>query len=187
MQLHTRESGSLFWQNAVTRLTGFDPQAGNSFLGQLDWMLRRLSAAHVRISLVRLVLPAHVAGAEQAAARIAQDLDDAYGMAGVMWDGSVVAAFFGPRQAGAAGDRQQTRAILRRLRQALRNAGIASEIYPDTTKIKKQLDYANKKQIPYALVIGSEEVSSGLIAFKDLESGEQEKIYLDDIIDKLRR
>ena len=124
MQLHTRESGSLFWQNAVTRLTGFDPQAGNSVLGQLDWMLRRLSAAHVRISLVRLVLPAHVAGAEQAAARIAQDLDDAYGMAGVMWDGSVVAAFFGPRQAGAAGDRQQTRAILRRLRQALRNAGI---------------------------------------------------------------
>ena len=70
---------------------------------------------------------------------------------------------------------------------ALRNAGIASEIYPDTTKIKKQLDYANKKQIPYALVIGSEEVSSGLIAFKDLESGEQEKIYLDDIIDKLKR
>lgn len=124
MQLYPREPGSLFWQNAVTRLTGFDPQAGHSFLGQLDWMLRRLGAAHVRISLVRLVLPAHITGTEQAAARIAQGLDDSAGMAGVMWDGSIVAAFFGPRQAGPAGDRQETRAILRRLRHALRDAGI---------------------------------------------------------------
>lgn len=124
MQLHPRESGSLFWQTAATRLTGFDPQAGHSFLGQLDWMLRCLSTSHIRISLVRLVLPAHLHGAEQAAAEIAQDLDDAYGMAGVMWDGSIVAAFFGPRQAGPAGDRQQTRTILRRLRKALRDAGV---------------------------------------------------------------
>lgn len=125
MQLQTHEFGSLFWQNAApTTATGFDPQAGHSFLGQLDWMLRRLNSAHIRISLVRLVLPVHVAGAEQIAANIAQDLDDSYGMAGVMWDGSVVAAFFGPRQAGTAGDRQQTWAILRRLRQALRKAGV---------------------------------------------------------------
>jgi histidyl-tRNA synthetase len=70
---------------------------------------------------------------------------------------------------------------------ALRTAGIASEIFPDDAKIKKQLDYANKKHIPYALVIGSEEVTSGLIACKHLESGEQEKIYLEDIIDKLKQ
>lgn len=67
----------------------------------------------------------------------------------------------------------------------LREAGIASEIYPDITKIKKQLDYANKKQIPYVMVIGSEEVSSGLIAFKKLETGEQEKFYLEQIIQQL--
>lgn len=119
MQLHSRDAG---WQIATTKPAGFDPQAGSSFLGQLDWMLRRLSTSHVRISLVRLVLPAHIPGSEQLAARIAQDLDDAYGMAGVMWDGSVVAAFFGPRQTGAVGDRQQSGAILRRLRQALRDA-----------------------------------------------------------------
>lgn len=68
---------------------------------------------------------------------------------------------------------------------SLRNAGIASEIYPDVTKIKKQLDYANKKQIPFALVIGSEEIQTGQLAFKNLETGEQEKFYLEAIIHKL--
>ncbi|MEX2233343.1 MAG: histidine--tRNA ligase [Cyclobacteriaceae bacterium] len=70
---------------------------------------------------------------------------------------------------------------------SLRAADIAAEIYPDLSKIKKQLDYANKKQIPYALVIGSEEVSSGLIAFKNLETGEQEKFYLEQIIQQLKK
>jgi histidyl-tRNA synthetase len=69
----------------------------------------------------------------------------------------------------------------------LREQGIASEIYPDPSKIKKQLDYANKKQIPFALVIGSEEVSSGRMAFKNLETGEQEKFYLEQIIDQLKK
>lgn len=70
---------------------------------------------------------------------------------------------------------------------ALRNAGIASEIYPDLTKIKKQLDYANKKQIPFALLIGPEEMNSGLISIKNLDTGEQEKLYLDHILEKLKR
>ncbi len=70
---------------------------------------------------------------------------------------------------------------------ALRSAGIASEIYPDITRIKKQLDYANKKQIPFALVIGSEEMNSGLLALKNLETGEQEKFYLDDILARLKK
>lgn len=69
----------------------------------------------------------------------------------------------------------------------LRAEGIASEIYPDPAKIKRQLDYANKKQIPYALVIGSEEMASGLIAFKNLITGEQEKSYLDAIIGALKK
>ncbi len=68
----------------------------------------------------------------------------------------------------------------------LRSAGISSEIYPDQFKIKKQLDYANKKMIPFTLVIGSEEMESGLLAFKDMEKGEQEKLSVDQIISKLR-
>ena len=70
---------------------------------------------------------------------------------------------------------------------SLRSAGIASEIYPDLSKIKKQLEYANKKQIQFALVIGSEEVSTGLLAFKNLETGEQEKFYLEAIIEQLTK
>ncbi len=70
---------------------------------------------------------------------------------------------------------------------SLREAGIASEIYPEPARIRKQLDYANKKQIPFTLVIGSEEMTSGLIAFKDLGKGEQEKLYLDTIIQRLSR
>lgn len=68
---------------------------------------------------------------------------------------------------------------------SLRAGGIASEIYPDLTKIKKQLDYANKKQIPYALLVGSDEMASGMIAIKNLNTGEQEKLYLDQILKKL--
>ncbi len=70
---------------------------------------------------------------------------------------------------------------------SLRDAGIASEIYPDIAKIKKQLDYANKKQVPFVLVIGSEEMASGQIAFKNLETGAQEKLYLEQIIQKLKK
>lgn len=64
----------------------------------------------------------------------------------------------------------------------LRSAGIASEIYPDVTKIKKQLDYGNKRLIPFTIVIGSEEMQSGQLAFKDMERGEQQKISIDEII-----
>jgi len=70
---------------------------------------------------------------------------------------------------------------------SLRNGGIASEIYPDLAKIRKQLDYANKKQIPYALVIGSDEMNSGILAIKNLDTGEQEKLYLDQIVEKLKK
>ncbi len=69
---------------------------------------------------------------------------------------------------------------------ALRGAGIPSEIYPDLTKIKKQLDYAHKKQIPFALVIGSDEMSSGQITIINLETGDQEKLYLERILEKLK-
>lgn len=63
----------------------------------------------------------------------------------------------------------------------LRQHGIASEIYPDGLKIQKQLDYANKKMIPYAIVIGSEEVTSGTLALKNLKTGEQQKLNLTEI------
>ncbi len=69
---------------------------------------------------------------------------------------------------------------------SLRAAGISSEIYPDQSKLKKQLDYANKKMIPFTIVIGSEEMENGMLAFKDMEKGEQQKISIDQIISRLR-
>lgn len=94
-------------------------------------MLGRLSAAHVRITLVRVVLPNDVASS-RVAERLAEELDDSYGLAGMLADGTVMAAFFGPRQPGAAGDRQQTRAIVDRLGQVLREIGIAPDAARDT-------------------------------------------------------
>ena len=67
-----------------------------------------------------------------------------------------------------------------------RAAGINSEIYPDATKVKKQMDYANKRGVPYVCLIGSDEMESGLLTLKNMETGEQEKMGLEKIIDLLR-
>jgi histidyl-tRNA synthetase len=64
----------------------------------------------------------------------------------------------------------------------LRQANIASEIYPDVTKIKKQLDFANKKMIPFTIVIGSDEITTGQLAFKNMATGDQQKLDIDQII-----
>ena len=66
--------------------------------------------------------------------------------------------------------------------QALRRQDISAEIYPDSSKLKKQLEYANRKMIPFVIVIGSEEVSSGLLTFKDMKTGEQQKRSLEQIL-----
>ena len=68
----------------------------------------------------------------------------------------------------------------------LREGGIASEIYPDITKIKKQLDFANKKNIPFTIVIGSDEIKTGLFPLKDMNKGEQDKLSIEDLIRKLK-
>jgi len=67
----------------------------------------------------------------------------------------------------------------------LRQNGIATEIYPDQVKLKKQLDYANKKMIPNVVVIGSDEMKDGLLTIKNMEKGEQEKLDVRDIVKKL--
>ncbi|MBX2962444.1 MAG: histidine--tRNA ligase [Cyclobacteriaceae bacterium] len=67
----------------------------------------------------------------------------------------------------------------------LRAAGINSEVYPDIAKLKKQLDYANKKNISFCLVIGEEEIQSGSLTLKNMERGEQEKLSIENIIHKL--
>lgn len=68
----------------------------------------------------------------------------------------------------------------------LRKNAIGSEIYPDVAKLKKQLDFANKKGIPFTIVIGSDEIKTGLLPCKDMNIGEQEKLTIEQIIEKLK-
>ncbi len=70
--------------------------------------------------------------------------------------------------------------------QQLRQAGINAEVYPDLAKVKKQFEYANKRNIPFTVVVGSDEMATGLLAFKDMTTGQQEKLTVTDIIQKLK-
>jgi histidyl-tRNA synthetase len=60
--------------------------------------------------------------------------------------------------------------------QQLRNHGINAEIFPVSAKLKKQMTYADDKNIPYMILIGSEEMESGLLSLKNMKSGEQQKL-----------
>ena len=62
--------------------------------------------------------------------------------------------------------------------QAIREKGIASEIYPDAVKLDKQFKYADKKSIPYAVIIGSDEMQNKVCKIKSLLTGNQETISI---------
>src|SRR6218665_679517 len=69
----------------------------------------------------------------------------------------------------------------------VRKAGINAEVYPDANaKMKKQMSYADDKKIPFVVLIGSDEMQSGLLSFKNMGSGEQEKLDIGGIINRLK-
>lgn len=63
----------------------------------------------------------------------------------------------------------------------LREAGVACEIYPEQTKLKKQFDYADRKGISFLSIVGSDEAAQGVINLKNLASGEQKSFPKDDL------
>jgi histidyl-tRNA synthetase len=67
-----------------------------------------------------------------------------------------------------------------------RVAGIKAELYPDLTKMKKQLDFASKKAIPFVGICGDAEIEKKVIALKNLETGVQESVSLEEAIDRLK-
>ena len=70
----------------------------------------------------------------------------------------------------------------------LRENNISCEIYPDVTKkLGKQFDYANKKNIPFVCTVGGDEMASQSYSFKNMASGEQKKLSLNELIDELKR
>ena len=70
--------------------------------------------------------------------------------------------------------------------QALRGAGISSELYPEAAKLKKQFSYANRKNVAFTLSIGDNEVASGKYPLKNMSTGEQEALSLEEILSKLK-
>ncbi|GMT45869.1 MAG: histidine--tRNA ligase [bacterium] len=64
----------------------------------------------------------------------------------------------------------------------LQRADIPAELYPEPAKMKKQMKYANQKQIPYVLLIGEEEMNTGRLTLKNMVSGEQQKMEISEII-----
>lgn len=70
---------------------------------------------------------------------------------------------------------------------SLRAANIKSEAYPDAVKIKKQMNYANKKDVPFVLMIGENEIKEGKFLLKNMNTGDQEKLSLQEIIKYLSK
>jgi len=68
----------------------------------------------------------------------------------------------------------------------LREKGIAVEVYPALDKLGQQFKTANQKNIPFTLVIGEEEKAQGKIALKNMETGSQEILNLDEVVERLR-
>ncbi|MGF7138486.1 histidine--tRNA ligase [Roseimarinus sediminis] len=68
----------------------------------------------------------------------------------------------------------------------LRASGIACEIYPEAAKMKKQMNYANRQNIPFVVLAGESEISSGELTLKNMASGEQQRIGTDELISLLK-
>ena len=64
----------------------------------------------------------------------------------------------------------------------LRKNNVKSELYPDNAKLKKQFNYANKREIPYAVIVGSSEIENNTYTLKNMQSGEQEVYSLKELI-----
>ena len=67
----------------------------------------------------------------------------------------------------------------------VRARGIRAEIFPDTSKMKKQMSYANAKQIPFVVLAGESEIKEGKVTLKNMETGEQQMLTIDELINTL--
>ena len=68
----------------------------------------------------------------------------------------------------------------------LRQAGIATELFPDKAKMKKQMSYANAKHVPFVALAGESEMAEGKVTLKDMETGEQHLLTVEEVVAKLR-
>ena len=69
----------------------------------------------------------------------------------------------------------------------LRNNGINTQIYVEKAKIKKQFKYANSLEIPYVIVLGEDEIKNGTVSLKNMETGEQCELTIEEVVNKFLR
>lgn len=68
----------------------------------------------------------------------------------------------------------------------LRDAGISAEIYPDSTKMKKQMAYANAKSVPFVAIVGENEMAEGKVMLKNMTTGEQQLLSASELLEAVR-
>ena len=68
----------------------------------------------------------------------------------------------------------------------VRENGIRAEIYPDAAKMKKQMSYANAKQIPFVVLAGDNEMAAGKVTLKNMETGEQQLLSTEELINAIQ-
>ena len=73
-----------------------------------------------------------------------------------------------------------------RLLSELRNNEISAEIYPESSKMKKQMEYANRRGIPYVVIIGSNELAQGIATVKNMRTGEQSEVAFSELVSVLQ-
>lgn len=81
--------------------------------------------------------------------------------------------------------RKETEYCLPVVNQA-RKAGIRTEMFPDSCKMKKQMNYANAKNIPFVALAGENEINAGKFTLKDMTTGEQCLISAEELINRLK-
>ena len=83
-------------------------------------------------------------------------------------------------------DKKATKEYIKLLK-LLREAGISTEIYPGESKLKKQMEYANKIKSPAVILYGENEIKSGEPTLKNLKSGEEKSIKIKELVNEIKK
>jgi histidyl-tRNA synthetase len=82
------------------------------------------------------------------------------------------------------GEKEQDQSMI--YAKQLRDRGIATEVYPSAAKMKKQMKYADDRNIPYVVLIGSDEIEDNSITYKNMSSGEQLNVSFDELLNGIK-
>lgn len=71
------------------------------------------------------------------------------------------------------------------LLQKIRSFGLKAELYPENSKMKKQMAYADKRNIPFVVIIGESEVQKRSFVLKNMKTGTQSEYFIDDVSEEM--